>query len=420
MDNMQQSSSQVLPSKEATSEGTDISPAGVALERPQPKLHVLFLIDHLMARGGGESNLLKLVQLLPPTVRCSIATFRIDPEIRKSISVPVYVFPWRRVYHLSALKAAFALRRLIRRQHVDIVQTYFETSNLWGGIVAKLSGASLLTSRRDMGILRKPKHKLAYRVVNRISDRVLAVSEEVKSFCVDQEHIDPQKISVVYNGVDLRQLAEAAQTTPFDRSQWPGASHIITCIANVRQIKGIDVLVRCAQRVCRELPGATFLIAGTLYDPRAYTEEIQQMVRSFGLENNVKLLGFVENPTPLLKMSNAFCLLSRSEGFSNALLEAMACGLPCVITRVGGNPEAVNDGENGFLVPPEEDESAAERLLFLLRNPAKAAQIGNAARLTVQMRFSADNMIRQLLDVYSGLMAGRNVPKTAKDERSLP
>jgi glycosyltransferase involved in cell wall biosynthesis len=144
------------------------------------------------------------------------------------------------------------------------------------------------------------------------------------------------------------------------------------------------------------------------------------MVRSFGLENNVKLLGFVEDPTPLLKMSNAFCLLSRSEGFSNALLEAMACGLPCVITRVGGNPEAVNDGENGFLVPPEDDESAAERLLFLLRNPAKAAQIGNAARLTVQMRFSADNMIRQLLDVYSGLMAGRNVPETAKDERSLP
>jgi glycosyltransferase involved in cell wall biosynthesis len=249
---------------------------------------------------------------------------------------------------------------------------------------------------------------------------VLAVSEEVKSFCVDQEHIDPQKVSVVYNGVDLQQFAEAVQTTPLDRSQWPGASHIITCIANVRQIKGIDVLVRCAQRVCRELPGAAFLIAGTLYDPRAYTEEIQQMVRSFGLENNVKLLGFVEDPTPLLKMSNAFCLLSRSEGFSNALLEAMAAGIPPVVTRVGGNPEAIHDGENGFLVPPEDDESAAERILFLLRNPEKAAQIGNAARLAVQTRFSGDIMVRRLMEVYRGLMAGRNVPKTAKDERSLP
>jgi glycosyltransferase involved in cell wall biosynthesis len=376
-------------------------------EKVHSRIHVLFLIDHLMARGGGESNLLKLVQLLPPAlVRCSIATFRINPEICKSISVPVHVFPWRRVYHLSALKAAFALRRLIRREHVDIVQTYFETSNLWGGIVAKLSGASLLSSRRDMGILRQRKHKLAYRLVNRISDRVLAVSEEVKRFCVDQEHIDPEKISVVYNGVDLQQLASAAQL-PFDRSQWAGASHIITCIANVRRIKGIDVLVRCAQRVCREFPQAVFLVAGSLYE-REYSQQIQEMVRSFGLENNVKLLGFVEEPAPLLRMSNAFCLLSRSEGFCNALLEAMACGVPAVITRVGGNPEAVHDGENGFLVPPEDDESAAERLLFLLRNPAKAAQIGEAARITVQTRFSAETMISQLLDVYSGLMAGRN------------
>ena len=381
------------------------------LDQRAPRIHVLFLIDHLMARGGGESNLFKLVQLLPPElVRCSIATFRINPEIRKSIGVPVYVFPWRRVYHLSALKAAADLRKLIRDQHVDIVQTYFETSNLWGGLVAKLSGASLLSSRRDMGILRKRKHELAYGLVNRISDRVLAVSEEVKRFCVDQENIDPQKISVVYNGVDLQQLTAGPQANPFEQAGWASASHIITCVANVRKIKGIDVLVRCARRVCHELPGAVFLIAGSLYE-REYSQQIQDMVRSLGLENNVKFLGFIEDPTPLLKMSNAFCLLSRSEGFSNALLEAMACGVPSVVTRVGGNPEAVNDGENGFLVPPEDDESAAQRLLFLLRNPAEAAQMGAAARLTVQTRFSAETMIKQLLDVYRELMAQRKEQK---------
>ena len=187
--------------------------------------------------------------------------------------------------------------------------------------------------------------------MNRLSDRVLAVSEEVKRFCIDTDRFDPQRISVVYNGVDLKHIAaDAAKDNPFARSDWAGASHIITCVGNIRQIKGIDVLVRTAQRVCRELPDAVFVIAGSLYESD-YSEEIQAMIRQLGLEKNVRLLGFVADPVPLLKMSDAFCLLSRSEGFCNALLEAMACGVPCVVTRVGGNPEAITDGENGFHGP---------------------------------------------------------------------
>ena len=274
--------------------------------------------------------------------------------------------------------------------------------------MAKLSGALLLSSRRDMGILRKAKHALAYRLVNRLSDRVLAVSEEVKRFCIDTDRIDPQRISVVYNGVDLKHIAaEASKDNPFAGADWAGASHIITCVGNIRRVKGIDVLIRTAQRVCRELPDAVFVIAGSLYE-RDYSEEMQSMIRQLGLEKNVKLLGFVADPVPLLKMSDAFCLLSRSEGFCNALLEAMACGVPSVVTRVGGNPEAITDGENGFLVPVEDDAAAAERLLMLLRDPERRAQIGENGRKSVQTRFSADVMIQKLIEVYRDLLAERD------------
>jgi L-malate glycosyltransferase len=410
MDGMQHFSSQVWDSSQDSSPlGAEASPHELIATGAKARPHVLFLIDHLLALGGGETNLLKVVQLMPPElVRCSIATFRIKPEIRQSIAVPVHIFPWRRVYHWDALKAAFALRKLIRDEHVDIVQTYFETSNLWGGIVAKLSGALLLSSRRDMGILRKTKHALAYRVVNRLADHVLAVSEEVKRFCIDADQIEPQKISVVHNGVDFNRVsAENDGKNPFSDAEWAGASHIITCVANVRRIKGIDVLVRTAQRVCRELPDAVFLVAGSLYE-LDYSEEVQRMISSLGLEKNVKLLGFVEDPVPLLKMSKAFCLLSRSEGFCNALLEAMACGVPSVVTRVGGNPEAINDGENGFMVAIEDDEAAAERLLFLLSNPARAAEIGEKGRTSAQVRFSAETMIEKLISLYRDLLAKRD------------
>jgi glycosyltransferase involved in cell wall biosynthesis len=410
MEGMQQFSTRVLDSSQTpTSLGAESSSQELAAVDAKARPHVLFLIDHLMALGGGETNLLKVVQLMPPElVRCSIATFRIKPEIRQNISVPVYVFPWKRFYHLEAWKAALALRRLIRTERVDIVQTYFETSNLWGGLVAKLSGALLLSSRRDMGILRKTKHALAYRLVNRLSNRVLAVSEEVKRFCVEADRIDPQRISVVYNGVDLKHIAEEdSQENPFAEADWAGASHIVTCVGNIRKVKGIDTLVRTAQRVCHELPDAVFIVAGSLYE-RDYSEEVQTMIRSLGLEKNIKLLGFVKDPVPLLKMSNAFCLLSRSEGFCNALLEAMACGVPSVVTRVGGNPEAITDGENGFLVPVDDDAAAADRLLCLLRNPERASLIGDSGRNSVQARFSADAMIKKLISVYRDLLAERD------------
>jgi L-malate glycosyltransferase len=409
MEGMQQFSTRALDSSQPQTSSAAEPASGELAIAAKARPHVLFLIDHLMALGGGETNLLKVVQLMPrELIRCSIATFRIRPEIRQSISVPVYVFPWKRFFHLDAWEAAIALRKLIRTEKVDIVQTYFETSNLWGGLVAKLSGALLLSSRRDMGILRKAKHSLAYRLVNRLSDRVLAVSEEVKKFCIDTDRIDPKRITVVYNGVDLKHIAsESLRDNPFAVADWAGASRIITCVGNIRRVKGIDVLIRTAQRVCRELPDAVFVIAGSLYE-KDYSEEMQSMIRSLGLEKNVKLLGFVADPVPLLKMSHAFCLLSRSEGFCNALLEAMACGVPCVVTRVGGNPEAITDGENGFLVPVEDDAAAAERLLTLLRDPERQAKIGERGRTSVQTRFSADVMIQKLIDVYRDLLAERD------------
>src|SRR6202140_732857 len=141
MNGMQQFSSQVWESSQNPSSlGAEFSSRELTADQSKAPPHVLFLIAHLMALGGGETNLMKVVQLMPPElVRCSIGTFRINPEIRKNINVPVHVFPWRRFYQLDGLKAAADLRRLIRDERVDIVQTYFETSNLWGGLVAKLS-----------------------------------------------------------------------------------------------------------------------------------------------------------------------------------------------------------------------------------------------------------------------------------------
>jgi glycosyltransferase involved in cell wall biosynthesis len=136
--------------------------------------------------------------------------------------------------------------------------------------------------------------------------------------------------------------------------------------------------------------------------------ELELLVKELNLGDNVHFLGRRENPYPVLRASNVFCLPSRSEGFSNALIEAMGCGLPVVATRVGGNPEAVREGKEGFLVASEDAEAMARQILLLLSQREMALRMGREARATVETRFSMEGMMRRLTSLYSELLAARN------------
>lgn len=382
----------------------------------KPKLrppHVLFLIDYLGNPGGGEVNLVKTVRLMPQDrIRCSVAALhtRLNSVLVDQLPHMPYLFPIQRMYDFKALRMARKFRRLLRSEQVDIVHTYFETSNLWGGLACKLGGGPLLvTSRRDMGILRRSrKHLAAYKLVNSLCDGVVAVSHAVRNSCVRNEGLDPDKISVIYNGVELDRI----DATPVDsglRERWGFGSDdpIIVAVGNVRWFKGIDVLVQAAALVCREFPSARFLIVGGDYEPE-YSKPIHELVRKLGLETNVIFSGLSDSVISILKASQIFCLLSRTEGFSNAILEAMACSLPCVVTDVGGNAEAIQDGVSGYVVQPENAELAAQRLLSLLGDPFKIAKMGSHARADAEDKFAANKMVSNLASFYESLLGRSN------------
>jgi glycosyltransferase involved in cell wall biosynthesis len=224
---------------------------------------------------------------------------------------------------------------------------------------------------------------------------------------VRQDGLDPEKVATLYNGIELEKIATSNGTDGLrSRLGLIGASPLVATVAHIRKVKGIDVFIRAAAIVVKEFPSAVFLVIGDASE-REHFQELQELARSLGLSENVRFLGDSAEVFSLLKMSDAFCLLSRSEGFSNALVEAMACGLPCVVTRVGGNSEAVRDNESGFLVAPEDAKSAAERILELLRCPEIARRIGQAARQTVEKRFTARAMMSQLVELYDDLAGAK-------------
>ena len=146
-----------------------------------------------------------------------------------------------------------------------------------------------------------------------------------------------------------------------------------------------------------------FLVVGFI-PQEPYFGELQALIESLGLTRNFRFIGRSDNVVPLLQMSDVFCHLSRSDGLSNALLEAMACGLPCVASRVGGNPEVVEESRSGFIVPSEQPELAADRVVTLLRYPECAQHMGDRGREIVEQNFTADGMVHRLVALYDGLL----------------
>ncbi len=374
------------------------------------RCHILFIIDELCEIGGAERVLFKMIRLLPDDLfRCSLLTFRTNEETDfAQIHCPVYVLPLKRTYDWNALKVARQMRSFIRREKVSIVHTFFETSDLWAGPIAKLSGCPVLvSSRRDLGILRSRKHTIGYRVLRSLYDSVLTVSPQVREFCIQQDGVDPSKVQTLFNGLEMECVANAASRGSMRRQMnIPEQVPVITTVGNIRKVKGIDVLVEAAVQVCRRHPSAMFLVVGRKSEAE-HCRELENRIASLGLAANFRLLGSREDVFSILRMSDIFCLPSRSEGFSNALIEAMACRLPCVATDVGGNKEVLVHGETGFLVPSEDSNALATALTHLIVDRSLATNMGLRGEKVVQSRFTAEVMMNSLVSIYKDLLAAK-------------
>ncbi len=375
--------------------------------------HVLFLFDQLCnLDGGAERSLLKLTQHLPSRYRASIVTFSEskDPSFLTNFQCPVKVLPLEKAIGWRSLKAAIELRKYIKREKVSVVQTFFATSDLWGATVAKLSGCPvIISSRRDMGFLRNLKHQVAYKLLAPLYDAVHTVSSAVRDYTIEQDGVKPERVITIVNGVDVRPLPSLTDLAVFrSRLGLEGKGPLITDVGSVKAVKGYNVLAKAAKLVCAKYPKAMFVIAGAVPEIE-YLRQLQTLIEEMGLSNNFRFMGRIDDSFPLLQISDIFCHLSLTDGLSNSLLEAMEAQLPCVISRVGGNPEVVVDGESGFIVPPGEHAEAAERILELLDHPAKARQMGRMGRRIIETEFTAVGMALSLAGLYDELLRSKQL-----------
>jgi L-malate glycosyltransferase len=249
-----------------------------------------------------------------------------------------------------------------------------------------------------MGILRTRKHHIAYRLLAWAPDTVFAVSEQVRRYSIEVDRIKPARVQTIYNGLDLGDWATVHRPAKGE------GEFLIATVGNIRRVKGHDVFIRAAATVAEQFPKARFSIAGSVLEPDFFAE-LQALVQELNLAEKFQFDGEVTNLRQYLSAADMFVLPSRSEGFSNAIVEAMAASLAVVATDVGGNAEAVEDGISGFIVPPDDPDALAAPILGLLSDPPRSLAMGLAGRKLVAEKFTTEAMMNRITAAYAKLLS---------------
>jgi len=308
---------------------------------------------------------------------------------------------------LEHLRTIGVLARLLRRSPPDILHAYLPAANVIGPVAARLTGVPrVIVSKRALAEY-KAHYPLLRRVEplgNRLADVILVNSDAVRRDVERTEEHWKGKFRKIYNGV-----AQIGRWTPVEamafrrRERIPADALVALSVSNFYPYKGHEELVEAAARIVPAFRNVIFLMVGR---DSGTLEAMRSRVRERGIEGSVRFAGSRTDVPDLLRAADLFVHPSREEGFSNAILEAMAAGLPVVACDVGGNPEAVVDGETGRLVPPRDPERLAGAMVELIEDETKRMIFGKAGLRRAAERFSLDRMVGEMESLYESLARG--------------
>lgn len=265
------------------------------------------------------------------------------------------------------------------------------------GIVTTLHGTDITVLGTDSSL----KEAIRYGIEK--SDVVTAVSDSLKN--QTYEMINPDKeIQTVYNFVDEREYSPKDSSGLKADLGLSENAKILIHVSNFRKVKRVMDVVETFSKVNREMDTRLLLVGDGPEMGR-----IVQQVRELNLEKQVLFLGKRDNLSELYSLSDAKLLLSEKEAFGLVLLEAMACGVPCVGSSIGGIPEIINHGENGFLVELGDTDRAAEFIISMLKDEEMHKKMKLAALATVKERFHSEQILKQYEKIYEGLLDRRKL-----------
>lgn len=316
--------------------------------------------------------------------------------------VPVRFIP---IKHRSDMKGILTLRNYIRDQQFDIVHTHSFYPNVPGRIAAKLAGAPVIIAHQHSLFSQKckrTKHKWYEKILAPFTDKIIAVSHCVKEDYVNYTGVSPQKVEVIYNGIDLEPFTREYDIAQLKQELGIEDRIIIGSIGRIRWVKNYPALIAAADKVRYAIPNVVFIIAGD--GPEHYKKKLISQIQQLNLQDYVKLIGYREDVPALIQMFDICVLPSRFEGFPGVVLEFLASRKPIVATNSGGHSEILKDGENGLLVTPGDVNQLAQAIVTLIKNQSLKKRLIHNAWSTAQ-EFSLEKMTANFDRLYNTLLS---------------
>lgn len=380
---------------------------------PPPKVRLLKFTT-VFAIGGTERQVVNLVRGLDGEkfdlhLACFHRSGQLLPEI-ESLGIPISEYPIHRLCDPRTVLQQLRLARFLRRQRIHVIHAYGFYASAFALPAAKLARVPILVaSIRDTGEMLTSRQKQAQQWICRLADSVLVNAEAVRQWLI-AGGFPPETISLIHNGIELRRF-DPGPSGPSVRQQWGIAPDVpvIAMISRLNRLKGAEYFLSAAVSIASRFPAARFLIVGDVWaGDLAYRRELEERIVQLGLQDRVLFSGFRTDVPRILSEVTVSVLPSLSEGLSNTLLESMAAGVPVVATRVGGNPEIVQDGVTGLLVPPGDAASLAQAISRLLEAPPLAMRLGEAGKRRIAECFCTERMVRETEDHYCRLLETRS------------
>jgi glycosyltransferase involved in cell wall biosynthesis len=350
--------------------------------------------------GGTERQMIELVRRLDPSRwAIHIACFHARGawfERAAQAAASVAEFPVSSFRGLDTPAHLWAFARWCRTHRIAVVHTTELYSNIFGLPGAALAGVAVrIGNRREINPDKSAAQIALQRAAYGCAQRIVANSRAAADRLI-AERVPRRKVAVIPNGLDFHAFE------PRIAAERPRR---VAVVANLRPEKGHDVLIDAAVDVLRRVPDAHFDLVGggperDALVARAEARQVRHAFTFWGHQDNVAVR---------LAAADLFVLPSRSEAFPNAVLEAMAAGMPIVASAVGGIRELIDNDQTGLLVPAGDPAALADRIVRLMTMTGLAQRLGEAARSTAEARYSFDRMVSSFDALYLSELTRRGV-----------